>query len=91
MRVPQYKRLDRKRPVIGVILDNNDDDVKKDFHCVVCGKIAFSYYSDVRVIIPADFHEPHHPSRAPINVWCRAHTADRGGRAFTCNTEYNIF
>lgn len=88
MRVPQYKRTDRQRPVIGIVLDNTDDDIKKDFHCVVCGRIAFSYYSDIHIIMAVDFHKP---LRAPINIWCRAHTTDKDRKTFTCNTEYNIF
>jgi len=42
-----------KVPEISVWLDDNiaDEKILKKFHCVVCGKTVFEYYSDIDIII----------------------------------------
>jgi len=36
---------------ISVWLDDSSEDILKKFHCVVCGKTVFEYYSNVHFII----------------------------------------
>ena len=52
--------------IITVLLSNKLPAVKKDFHCVNCGRITFKYFSEVRVIIIGEMREV---SR-PVDVMC---------------------
>ena len=52
--------------VISVILSNNSPVVKKDFHCVGCGRICLNYYHEMRVIIIGEMRE----MKRPLDVMC---------------------
>ena len=52
MHVPQAHRVDHKKPNIDVWLDESTATQLKKFHCSVCGKVLFEYYTNVRLIIP---------------------------------------
>jgi len=87
MRVPQSERADHERPPISIWLDNIDDDILKDFHCLVCGQVAFQYYSDVRMIIPGNDHQY---MKAPTVVQCRQRMFNKAGFKVQCKTLYVI-
>lgn len=46
--------ITKEKPVITVILSDEYSEVLKQFRCVNCGKIAFEYYSPVRIILPGE-------------------------------------
>lgn len=52
--------------VITIILSNNSPAVRKDLHCLNCGRIVAQYYSEARVIIIGEMREV---SR-PVDVMC---------------------
>ena len=54
MQVPTA--LSGEQPRISVWLDNEKRQEKalKPFHCLVCGKVVFEYYNDVRMIVPGE-------------------------------------
>ena len=54
MQVPTI--LSGEQPKISVWLDDDKKREKslKQFHCLVCGKVIFEYYSNVRMIIPGE-------------------------------------
>ena len=57
---------DDVRKVITILLSNNSPQVRKDFHCIECGRICFNYYSEVRVIIIGEMRE----ISRPVDVMC---------------------
>ena len=52
--------------IVTVLLSNNSPTIKKDFHCVSCGRIAFNYFSEVRVIIIGEVRE----ISRPVDIMC---------------------
>jgi hypothetical protein len=46
--------INGKQPHITIILDDSKEDEKilKQFHCPVCGKVVFEYYSTIKMIVP---------------------------------------
>lgn len=52
--------------MVTVLLSNNTPEVRKDFHCIRCGRIAFNYFTDVRVIIVGEMREV----KRPVDVMC---------------------
>jgi hypothetical protein len=52
--------------VVTLILGNFNPAVRKDIHCVNCGRIVCNYYSEVRVIIVGEMREV---SR-PVDIMC---------------------
>ena len=54
MQVPTI--LSGEQPRISVWLDNDKKQERtlKQFHCLVCGKVVFEYYNNVRMIIPGE-------------------------------------
>lgn len=41
-----------KVPRITVLLDSENEGVRKRFHCPVCGKVAFEYFGSLRGLVP---------------------------------------
>lgn len=41
-----------KAPKITVLLDSTNEGVKKQFHCPVCGFVAFEYFGELRGLVP---------------------------------------
>jgi len=59
-------KIDRsEQPRISVWLSEKEDKILKKFHCSVCGKIVFEYYSPIRMIIPGK-----HIKKTPKVVRC---------------------
>lgn len=63
------------RPVVTVILNNSHPTEQKDFHCTNCGKIVFSYFSDVRIILLGEvndlgYREREKEVRSPVDIFC---------------------
>jgi len=52
--------------VITVLLSNNSPQIRKDLHCINCGRIVAQYYSEARVIIIGEMREV---SR-PVDIMC---------------------
>lgn len=52
--------------LITVLLSNTSPQVRKDFHCLGCGRIVCQYYSEVRVIIIGEMREV----QRPVDVMC---------------------
>ena len=50
---------------ISVLLSDGDDEVLKKFHCLVCGKVVFEYYSHVKIIVAGK-----HLHKSPKVVQC---------------------
>lgn len=79
------------QPTITVILDNDPrfSRSRKAFHCLVCGKVCFEYYTNVKIVLPGE-REPD-TSAAPLAIQCHGRVdVMRGGdyRATTCKTKY---
>jgi len=51
---------------VTVLLSNRSPKVKKDFHCVNCGRIVFNYFSEVRIIIIDEVREV----GRPVDILC---------------------
>lgn len=52
--------------MITLLLSNVSPNVKKDLHCLNCGRIVAQYYSEARVIIIGEMRE----IQRPIDVMC---------------------
>lgn len=52
--------------VVTIILSNTSPQVRKDLHCLNCGRIVAQYYSEARVIIIGEMREV---SR-PVDIMC---------------------
>ena len=52
--------------VITIILSNNSPSVRKDLHCLNCGRIVAQYYSEARVIIIGEMREV----ARPVDIMC---------------------
>jgi len=78
----------KEPPRISVWLDDSDDTELKRFHCIVCGKVVFEYYSSVKIIIPGE-----HTIKRPKVIQCHG-TIDRRGegdyRTERCKAKYWI-
>lgn len=65
----QYGELiqrDDSLPVVSIILSSIPNTVRKDFHCLHCGRIVFNYYSDVRIIIQGEMRQV----ERPVDIMC---------------------
>ena len=74
---------------ISVWLADKDEKSLKKFHCVVCGKIVFEYFSSVAMMLPGetDF------TKAPVVIECHGSISIYGnGGPFTtrCKQKYVI-
>jgi len=64
--------------VVTIVLSDTTADDQLNFHCPVCGRILFNYYSPIRIIIAGEMREV---SR-PLDIMC----AKGGG----CKTVFRI-
>lgn len=46
---------------VTVILDNSSPQVRKNMHCLSCGRIVLNYYSEVRMVIIGQIREVSRP------------------------------
>ena len=60
--------LSGQQPKVRVWLDNQNTNELKKFHCSVCGKVVFEYYSDIRILMPGGGEVK--VTRAPIVIQC---------------------
>ena len=58
-----------KAPKITVLLDSTNEGVKKQFHCPVCGFVAFEYFGELRGLVPGAQIVEHTGARVVIS--CR--------------------
>lgn len=74
------QEISKKPTEITVWLDENQDDEKylKKFHCSICGKIVFEYYSKIRLITPGN-----HSEKNPKVIEC-------GGNMTLCYDGINV-
>jgi len=59
---------------ISVWLYNGDNFRKKNFRCVNCGLIVFSYFSDVRIIVVGGRPMMENPTKVyahPLEIMCK--------------------
>lgn len=61
--LPPRIRVDQ---IVTVLLSNKLPYVRKDFHCIKCGRIVFNYFTETRVIIVGEMREV----KRPIDVMC---------------------
>ena len=47
--------------VMTLILGNFNPSIRKDIHCVNCGRIVCNYYSEVRILIVGEMREVSRP------------------------------
>ena len=52
--------------VVTVLLGNFNPNVRKDLHCVNCGRIVCNYYSEAKILMIGEMREV---SR-PIDIMC---------------------
>lgn len=86
MNVPSI--ITRVKPIITVILSDEYSEIKKAFRCPNCGKVAFEYFSPVRVIIPgkAEF------VKAPIVIQCKgAQLVEKNGTNINTRCKTRLF
>ena len=89
---PPFK-ISGKQPHISVFLDDNSDETLKKFHCPVCGRVVFQYYSPVRVMIPGEVTKISDDQKPPLVIQCKGSlTVMQAGRAKTtrCKTIYHV-
>lgn len=69
------------RPKITVLLDSSNEGVKKQFHCPVCGYVAFEYYGELRGLVPGAQIEEKTGARTVITCRgkCRKFALDEEG------------
>lgn len=79
MEVP-YK-LSGQQPNIGVRLSSKLSDEKKRFHCPVCGKVVFEYYSPIEVLVPNSLEY----WQTPLVIQCHG-TISMGYNTVRCKT-----
>lgn len=48
---------DYEPQAVTVILDQNEDRVRKSFHCIVCCNTVFEYYGGIKIILFGHFNE----------------------------------
>ena len=74
-----------------LFLDESTPDIKKRFHCSVCGHFLFEYYTPIRLMIPG---ETNIVSRNPIIISCHntlTHYENGRRQNFKCKTKYKIY
>lgn len=82
--------LSGKQPYISVWLAPERDDTIKRFHCPICGKIVFEYYSPIKIMVNGDMGEA---KKAPIVVQCHGTiSVVKNGQEITthCKAKYMI-
>jgi hypothetical protein len=47
--------------VVTIILGKETPQMRKDFHCLGCGRIVFNYYTDVAIIIVGEMRDVSRP------------------------------
>lgn len=79
-----------KQPEVTILLDDSNDRALKKFHCTICGKVTFEYYSSIRVILPGIGN----PVKAPVVIQCHGVVESyKNGRLMTtrgCKAKYYI-
>lgn len=58
---PSVPPVDDGKRWITVILDNGSPQIRKNLHCVNCGRIVLNYYSEARLIIVGQAREVSRP------------------------------
>lgn len=77
-----------ERPFITVLLDNSTPTEPKAFHCLVCGKKCFEYYTNVRIVMAGrpEFKQLNRPTLHE----CTRRVDGPDGVSRTCKTMYVI-
>ena len=60
--------------MVSVWLQNEDDYREKNFRCVNCGLIVFTYYSDTRILIVGGTPSMENPTKVythPLEIMCK--------------------
>lgn len=72
------RRMYGDKRIITVLLGAHTPRVRKQFHCINCGKRLFDYYSEVAIILEGEMREV----ARPIDLMCRSNNG--------CKTIYRI-
>jgi hypothetical protein len=89
MIVPTEARKDKGVAVITVFLDNKNTSVNKKFHCVVCGRVVFSYYDTAHILVPNDTTDSvDQLKNGETEVMCLANWVNDHGHRDRCKTIY---
>jgi len=78
-----------EKGAISVWLDGTSNNSLKAFHCTVCGKVVFEYYSAVKIVMAGDNEGA--PRQTPIVIQCHGQVesyANGYKKALPCKTKY---
>lgn len=78
------------QPLITVLLSDSAERVLKDFHCSVCGKIAFQYYTNIRMVLPGSTGMVKAPKVIQCNGTLELRLSGGMRRGTRCKTKYFV-
>lgn len=59
--VPQVQLTQHQGKFISLIMFHEPSQIRKDLHCLFCGRIVCQYYDDIRVVIFGEVREMKNP------------------------------